>query len=270
MASHHGQLPPLVQNHDPVVPPNRSDADLHVFPVGAAVAVAVDTNPVHRPEKLQKGNEGKRLGPRFSQAAFVTPSPHTTPMPLAAHSPSERRSPPQRAADITAFRSELPLFRAPQPFRNSSSNAPVLGSGPLDVNTVPAAVPNSPRIGEGQNIQLDPLPSSLSRQNSDQETVQLRHHVAKLERILEDVISLSRKRLELDERRLNYERDRDQERHQLEKDRINKEFEDRKEEREDRRRREERDNEERERLLKMLLRNPDLNGPEGGEGNPPD
>lgn len=240
--SHQGHLPLLVQNHDTAMPQSRADSDFQGNPFAS--------NANQPPEKLMKNNQGKRLSPRFSKPLFVSPSSPPNPISLPIQS-TERRS-PQRM-ELGSYRTDLPSFRPNQQYRSSSNNASVMGSAPLDVNAV-HAVPSSPRIGEGQNIQLDPLPSSFCRQISEGEMAQLRSHITKLARIIEEEVTMSKKRIELEDRRLSWERERENKRLQLEKERIEKEYEDRKEEREARSRREELDREERERMLKFVLR----------------
>ena len=236
-----GHVPPLLQNHDSVLPQTRGEPDLQGLPFGS--------NPTQPPEKLLKNSQGKRRSPRFSQSLLLSPSATLNSMPLVPQ-PIERRS-PQRG-DAAPYRTDLPLFRTALPYRGGSASN--LGSAPLDASAV-HAVPSSPRIGEGQNIQLDPLPSSLSRPPSENDMAQLRRHLLKLEHILSEEIHMSHRRLKYEERRLVWDRDREAKRLALEKERIDKEYEDRKQERQERLRREERYNEDRERILKILVRN---------------
>lgn len=235
-----GQLPPLMQKHDSGnLPQTRVDTDLRTLQYGA------HQGP---PEKQFKNNHGQALSPRFTQPLFGHPA---SPKGGTSHAQplQGRRTPPR--SEMSPRRSDLPLLRPGQPVHRN--NLHVLGSAQLDVGPV-HAVTSSPRIGEGQNIQLDPLQAGLPRQSPESETEQLRARILRLEKRVEDISQMAKKRLEFDERRLQWEQDRENKRLQLEKERIEKEYEDRRAEREERRRRDESEKEERERVLNMILR----------------
>lgn len=245
-----GQLPPLMQKHD-TSSQARVDTELQTFQYG---------NHQGPPEKQFKSNHSQALSPRFNQPLFGNP-PSPKAAPLHSQPSQERRTPPR--SDISPYRNDLPLLRPGQP--EHRTNPHILTSAPLDVGAV-HAVTSSPRIGEGQNIQLDPLQPSLPRHSSDNGTEQLRAHLLRVEKRLDEFSQMTKKRLELDERRLQWEQERENKRLQLERDRIQKEYEDRRAEREDRRRKEESEKAERERMLELLLRSHQQ--PQGNAENP--
>lgn len=113
--------------------------------------------------------------------------------------------------------------------------------------------PNSASAGGvplNQNTQLFPVALPGPAGGAPE---QLRWRVERLERRLDDVIDMSKKRLDYDERRLVWDKEKECKRLQIEQERILKEFEERKAEREERRQREIVDKEERDRILKIIL-----------------
>lgn len=237
-----GQLPPIVQKHDThAMSQARAEAELQTMQYGS------HQGP---PEKQFKNNQGQALSPRFTQPLFGNaPSPAKV---LPLHPPSvDRRTPPR--SDLSPYRNNLPLLRQPGQPDHRPGNPHVLSSTALDVSPV-HAVTSSPRIGEGQNTQLDPLQTSLPRQPAESDAEHLRGRITRLERQLDNLSELSKKRLEMEERRLQWEQDRESKRLQLEQERVAKEFEDRQAEREDRRVKEQVDKEERKRLFDLIVR----------------
>eukprot|EP00177_Eucheuma_denticulatum_P005933 GFKZ01010819.1.p2 GENE.GFKZ01010819.1~~GFKZ01010819.1.p2 ORF type:complete len:480 (-),score=70.15 GFKZ01010819.1:2965-4404(-) len=247
-----GQLPPLMQKHDShTLPQARVDTDLQTLQYGT------HQGP---PEKQFKNNHGQALSPRFTQPLFgQSSSPKAG--PSHAQPSQDRRSPPR--SEMSPHRSDLPLLRPGQPVHRN--NPHVLGSAPLDVGPV-HAVTSSPRLGEGQNIQLDTVQAGLPRHSPESETEQLRARILRLEKRLEDISQMAKKHLEYEERRLQWDQERENKRLQLEKDRIEKEYEDRRAEREERRRRDESEKEERQRVLNIILRSHQQ--PQSGSDNP--
>lgn len=198
-----GALPPLMQKHDShSLPQARVDTDLQTLQYGT------HQGP---PEKQFKNNHGQALSPRFTQPLFGHPaSPKGG--PSHAQPSQDRRTPPR--SEMSPHRGDLPLLRPGQPVHRN--NPHVLGSAPLDVSPVHAAT-SSPRIGEGQNIQLDSMQAGLPRQSPESETEQLRARIMRLEKRLEDISQMAKKHLEYEERRLQWEQERENKRLQLER-----------------------------------------------------
>lgn len=125
-------------------------------------------------------------------------------------------------------------------------------------------VTNSPRVGEVHNPQLDPANCGITRLDVlENENANLRHRVARLERRLDELSAQSAKRLEFEERRLQWEQESEAKRIQLEQERMAKEFECRRTEQEERRRKENEDKEERKHLFGLVMRSQQHSSSEG-------
>lgn len=205
-------------------------------------------------EKMLKNNQGQRSNAHFSQSLFEA---------HGAASATDRRS-TGRASDMSAYRSDhLSLSRVNQAanvFKNSAAAAMAsasldTGAGVQLVGSPGGALRSTPGQLEGGGNAAALAATALDKAGVDAaEIVQLRLKVSQLENRLEEEIRCRKQAEEIAERRWQFERERETQRLQLEKERIEKEFEDRKEEREDRRRRELRDKEERDRMLQIISR----------------
>lgn len=186
------------------------------------------------PNKLLKNNLGQRstnpaysYGPENGGIGGVIPgSDHHTP------------SPPTH--DLSSFhRVDVALTRDTHHSTAFKQN----GSAPTDHPTsLHMSLPHASHAAGS--------PAPVKSPSAQSEIAQLREKIALLE---DQVKELKRSQRSL-EQQLQWERERESRRLQLERERMDKEFEDRKAEREERRERELRDKEERDRLMQILAR----------------
>lgn len=235
-----------------LVPPG----DGHVLtPPHLNMVDAPDSHQHGPPNKLLKNNDGHRSSNQYSPTLFANNTNPPNPViavaaataAAAANQSVDRHSP--HSNDLVSYRPDLSLARSTQ----SPVTFKPTADAPLDhAPQLPMSTQHPPNVDGSPGI---------SKSSPEAEIYQLREKVFHLEAQVKEL-----KRLQVTmEQQLQWERERENRRLQLEKERIEKEYEDRKAEREERRQREQQDKQEREHLMEIIIRHrldPTLNDPD--------
>lgn len=212
-------------------------------------------------EKHFKNNQGRAtLSPPFSQPLFGNPPSPSKVINMQSQN-VDRRSPPR--GDLSPYSTRLPILRQPDRVPRTQGNPHGISVSAVEISPI-HPVANSPRVREMPTNMLDRTHDGAPRNETlKKDNLHLLDRVACVERRLDELCALSAKRLEVEQRRFQWEQECETRRRQVEEERRGQEIEEKKIEREGRRLKDSKDQENHRQLLDLIMRSHAQNTGEG-------
>eukprot|EP00178_Gracilaria_changii_P001916 TRINITY_DN1280_c0_g3_i1.p1 TRINITY_DN1280_c0_g3~~TRINITY_DN1280_c0_g3_i1.p1 ORF type:complete len:586 (+),score=89.90 TRINITY_DN1280_c0_g3_i1:143-1759(+) len=228
-ASRHAALPPL-----------EPQCDVLMTSETAALQQKTTPPPPPPPPPLRKSNDVKRLGQHMRPRVFGPGA--------AIRGVDEGRCTSESL--FTPGCNTLSSLRA-------RGGAHAMESQGVGCNVLSSTAAR-PTVSD-QNIQLETPGcvqgrAELQGHNASGSNAHVCMHCGKLERVLQQILHMMQKKVEVDERRLEWEKQCELKRQQMQKERVEREMRERELEREERRQKDVSHKEERQRLLELIAR----------------